>query len=114
MLEKRKIKRKHLIYYLRVFDANTDQVIGHLVDITTGGFMLMSEKPIEKDTVYKLKIDLPEEIFGNKQITFEAKSARCEKDINPDFYNIGFLFININPNYFLTISQLVDQFGFEE
>ena len=113
MSEKRRIKRKHLIYYLRVFDINTDQVIGHLVDITTEGFMIMSEEPLEINTIYQLRIDLPEEILGSRQITFEAKSIRCEKDVNPDFYNTGFLFKNINPNYFLTISQLVDQFGFE-
>ncbi len=114
MLEKRRIKRKHLIYYLRVFDINTDQVIGHLVDITTEGFMIMSEEPLKIDTIYQLRIDLPEEILGSRQITFEAKSIRCEKDVNPDFCNTGFLFENINPNYFLTISQLVDQFGFED
>jgi len=93
---------------------NTDQVIEHLIYITTECFMIMSEAPLKIDTIYKLRIDLQEEIPGSKQITFESKSIMCGKDINPDFYNTGFLFQNINPNYFLTISQLVDQFGFQD
>ena len=37
MDERRRLKRRHLIYYLRVFNQATDQLIGHLVDLTTEG-----------------------------------------------------------------------------
>ncbi len=43
---KRQLKRVHLIYYLRIFDNNSGNNIGHLVDITTQGIMMISEKPI--------------------------------------------------------------------
>jgi hypothetical protein len=47
MQEKRKLKRRHLIYYLRVFEKNTDTLLGYLVDITPEGIMIMSESPVE-------------------------------------------------------------------
>ena len=56
MHEKRKIKRVHLIYYLRLFDKQTNNQVGHLVDITTEGIMMISEEPIEigKDFSFKM------------------------------------------------------------
>ena len=52
----RSMKRRHLIYYLKVLDRDTEELLGFLVDITTKGFMVMSEKPIERDKVFHLKI----------------------------------------------------------
>ncbi len=40
------IKRRHLIYYLRVWNNKEDKVLGHVVDITTEGLMLISEQEI--------------------------------------------------------------------
>ena len=54
--EQRKMKRRHLIYYLEAVDRDTDQPIGFLVDITTKGIMLMSETPIETGKIFHLKI----------------------------------------------------------
>ena len=56
MNEKRKLNRRHLIYYLRVFDRDTSILIGHLVDITAEGIMLISEDPIETDNIFQLKM----------------------------------------------------------
>ena len=112
MTEQRRHKRNYLIYYLRVFDRNTDELLGHLVDITTEGLMLVSEKPIEANKVFQLKMDLPEEIRGSKQIPFDAESKWCKNDINPDFYDTGFLLINVSPGDLVIIEQLIRDFFF--
>ncbi len=44
--EKRKFRRRQIIYYLRVFDQSTDQLLGHLVNITSEGAMIISENQI--------------------------------------------------------------------
>ena len=59
MDEKREIKRRHLIYYLRVFDRKTDQLLGHLVNITPQGIMLISEESLATDTTFQLRMKLP-------------------------------------------------------
>ncbi len=114
MQEKRKLKRRHLIYYLRVFDENSDQLIGHLVDITTEGAMLISEEPIKANTVFQLRMVLPAGIEGNKPISFDAQSIWCHKDVNPNFYASGFQLLNPAPEDVEVIEWLIDEFGFRD
>ena len=111
MSERRKIERKYLIYYLRVFDRNTNLFMGNLVDITTKGLMIMSETPIKQNTVFAMAMDMPEPIHGCKKITFEAKSIRCEQDSNPAFYNTGFQFVTIDDADVETIQTLIEEFS---
>ena len=114
MLEKRKLKRRHLIYYLRVFDRNTDALVGHLVDIASEGILLISERSVETDQIFQLKMVLPAEILGKEQLHFDARCVRCQKDINPDFFNIGFQLQKVARNHFLVIEQLIDDLGFRD
>jgi len=114
VLEKRKLKRRHLIYYLRVFDRNTGDLIGHLVDITPDGILLISEHYVETNQIFQLKMVLPAEILGMEQLHFDAKSIRCQKDTNPDFYNIGFQLQKVARNHFFVIEQLIDDLGFRD
>ncbi len=114
MSERRKIDRKYLIYYLRVFDRNTNQLIGNLVDITTKGLMIMSEIPINQNTIFNLAMDLPEPIRDSKKIMFDAKSVRCDQDPNPAFYNTGFEFVSINYEDIETIKALIEEFAIRD
>ncbi len=113
MPEQRKLKRKQLIYYLSVFDRSTEQRIGQLVNITTEGVMLTSENPIKQNTVFQLKMTLPEKIKGRGHITFVAKSMWCRKGINPDFYDIGFRLLDISQEDIKIIESLIYDFSFK-
>ncbi len=114
VLNKRKLKRRHLIYYLRVFDRNSGQLIGHLVDVTTEGVMLISKHPIETNTIFKSKMVLPKGIEGSKEITFDAKSIWCKKDVNPNFYATGFQLLKSSPEDIKLLERLIDEFGFRD
>ncbi|MCP4753770.1 MAG: PilZ domain-containing protein [Proteobacteria bacterium] len=114
MEEKRHIKRKHLVYYLRVFDTQNDKAIGRMLDITNKGMMIFGEDRLPLNKVYSLKLVLPDTIGGKEVITFEAESLRCEKDVNPDFYNTGFKIISIVEDDILTIQRLIERFGFND
>jgi len=114
MIERRKFQRKHLIYYLRIFDRNTTRLIGHLVDITPEGVMLMSEEPIETNTTLQLRMGLPKEIKKSKEITFDAKSLWCKKDINPDFYDTGFELLDVPREVVEIIKRLIRDFQFQD
>ncbi|CAN2040904.1 PilZ domain-containing protein [Candidatus Magnetomoraceae bacterium gMMP-15] len=113
MSNQRSQKRIHLIYYLRVFNTENDQLLGHLVDITTEGLMLISESPIKKDIDFNLRMVLPETIEGSKIIHFQAKSIWCKKDINPDFYDTGFQFTKVSSEQIEIIERLIKEFLFK-
>jgi len=112
--EKRKLKRRHLIYYLRVFDESNDQLIGHLVDITTEGAMLISEESIRPNTVYQARMVLPTGIEGHKPVNFDIRSIWCHRDVNPNFYASGFELLNPAPEDLETIKRLIDEYGFRD
>ena len=116
-MEKRKIKRRHLIYYLRIFDTTTEKILGHLVDITPDGLMLISEEPIKPDTRFHLSMDMPAEIIiesENRRIRFDGMTIRCEPDVNPQFYLTGFKLVDVEETTRGFISQLITFFGFQD
>jgi len=114
MKEKRRLKRRHLIFYLRVFNAETNQLLGYLVDLTPEGIMLMSEEPVEKGEKFKLRMDLPEEYSDRAKIEFDAESVWTSTDVNPDFYDTGFKFSNVSHEERLIIEDIIDDLGFED
>jgi hypothetical protein len=110
----RKLKRRHLIYYLRVYDAVTNTLLGHLADISTDGIMIVSENPIAADQELMLKMIMPQELEGTRELTFQAKSIWSKKDINPDFFANGFKLNDIHSSDAELIGYLIDEFGFRD
>ena len=78
MQEKRRLKRWHLIYHLRIYDQQTDSLVGHVVDITTEGLRVVSEWPIPTGRDFQLWMDLPDnDSAGTTRIWFRARSLWC-------------------------------------
>ena len=85
MTENRKMKRWHVIYYLRIFDQDTGSHLGHLVDITTEGIKMVSEEAISSKKEFRLKMEVPLESGKTEEVLFNARSLWSQKDTNPDF-----------------------------
>ena len=112
--EKRKLKRRHLIYYLTVLDRDTEKHIGYLVDITTKGIMLMSEYPIEVGTILQLKILLQTDMSQNEYLHFDAKTMWCRKSINENSYDTGLELLNVRAEDFAEIEKIIEELGFND
>ena len=91
MTDERRIKpRRHLIFYLRVFNDETGELIGYLGDIHTDGIMVMSETPIKADQDFTLCVKLHTELSDQESLKFKARSRWCKNDVNPTLYDTGF------------------------
>lgn len=112
--DKRKLKRRHLIYYLRIFDKNSGEILGHLVDITSEGLMMISENSVETNKDFKLRMVLPLEILSRDELLFHATSVWCKKDVNPDFFATGFRIRDIPMEDIVIIERLIRQHGFKD
>lgn len=112
--EKRSIERRHLVFYLRVFDGMSSKIIGHLADISTGGLMLLSEKAIKVDRDFRLRLKLPKEVVGRDEIVIEATSCWSKRDSNPDFFVTGFKIAGLEADIEKQIRILVRDFSMEE
>ena len=110
---KRQLKRVHLIYYLRIFDSESGANIGHLVDITTQGIMMISEEVITVGKTFSFRMQLPATVTGREEIHFTGRCLWCKKDYNPDFYVSGFQIKQITPQEAKTITALINAYGFK-
>jgi hypothetical protein len=108
----RKEHRRHIIYYLQILEQETGKVIGRLVDITTIGLMIISEKELEPGRKFALRIALPEEFPNATQIVVVGESVWCHKDVNPDYYAIGFKLNPPSENVTKVIQGLIEHYGF--
>lgn len=104
----RKVARRHLIYYLRVFDRDSKVLLGNLVDISTRGIMLVSDQPLEVGKHYDLRMYLPESVEGSREVEFSAESRWCQNDANPDFYDTGFELVDPAPQFLEAVDRLID------
>jgi hypothetical protein len=110
---RRKVARRHLIYYLRVFDRATGKQVGSLVDISTKGIMIVSDEPVEVGKHYELKMVLPETVEGKREVEFSAETRWCMNDTNPDFYDTGFELVDPAPQFLEALDRLIDDFLFK-
>ena len=95
MIDKRKLPRKRTTVYFGIYERDTDRFFGCLVDITKEGVMVISETPIEVDTNFHFRMDIPDEIKGASKVEFDAKCAWCELGEKSNFYDAGFEIIDI-------------------
>lgn len=110
--EQRRQKRWYLVMYLRVYDQDTQELLGHIVDINKDGIRLVSDKAIPPNRSYRLWLDVPKENAAHQRIFLEAESLWCGRDVNPDFYDTGFRILNIGASALLQLQLLIEEFKF--
>jgi hypothetical protein len=113
MDERRRLDRKYLIVYSRVFERNLGRMLGYLGDLSLSGAMIISEHPQTVNSVLPLRFDLPDiQLFKAGQLDIAARVAHCEPDINPAFYNIGFEFLDVSAEKKAIIERMMDAYEF--
>jgi len=93
--EARRAGREIINRYLRVFDSDTERFLGYLVDITPAGAMLQSREPIQPEVRMNLRVELPEDFGGARELRVEAESVWDKKEENALFHHTGFQFIRV-------------------
>jgi hypothetical protein len=105
--EKRKLKRRQLIYYLKVQSRRSGRVIGRLADITAEGMMLISTTPLDAGDVYYLDIFLPANVKEAAVARVDAECLWTKEDVNPDLFVSGFRFIRVSTRDVDLINELI-------
>ncbi|HPH94231.1 MAG TPA: PilZ domain-containing protein [Anaerolineaceae bacterium] len=110
MDERRKLTRNHLIHYLRVFNRDTGELLGNMVDISPEGFLLLSDHPIPINTALKFRMEFPEEFMGKKRLDFEAHSVWFKADVNPDLFATGFKIESLDQTDRKILESLISEY----
>ena len=100
--------RRRTDSFLGVYDRNSDKLVGRLVDMTTEGVKLLCVTSIEQDAEFQFRMELPVDIRGSKEISFDAKSVWSKQDNVSHEYNIGFKILELSPKEKQKIQLLID------
>jgi hypothetical protein len=110
--ERRKSKRRSLTYYMLVMDANTREMLGHLVDITPLGLMMDCQKPLALETDYRLRLDTMPDVADKDFIKFTARTKWCLPDaIEPYLFDIGLSIIDIAQHDAEIIKKIAEKYA---
>ena len=114
MKERRKTKRRYLLYYARIFDPATRHQIGNLVDITPRGAMMLSPDPFTVGVTYRLRLELSEDVSDQPHMDFTVLSKWSHADIDPHLFNTGFEIVGVDKAGAETIQRIVEIYGFRD
>ena len=110
--DRRKQDRKLLTFFSRVVDRRNGRLIGYFADLTTGGALLIGEKPVTPNTDLHLRIDLPENFEAGDHLEFDARVMWCSPDDDPEFYKIGLRLLDIPWGDLAIIERVLNEYGF--
>lgn len=109
----RRLRRHHLIFYLKVFDRDSGDQLGFLGDITVEGMMVMSKSPIELEQEFEIEIRSQSEGMDTPVVACRARSLWCHTDVNPDYHATGFRFERISAEGENAVRGLIREIGFD-
>ncbi|MCI0652956.1 MAG: PilZ domain-containing protein [Methylococcaceae bacterium] len=107
--EKRKYLRKKTAKVLKVFDLNTEEYLGNLVDISPGGIMLVTHSDIEANSVYQMRIHFPEDSANQEPITFGGEILWTDSRMDPNKKWAGIQIIDISLEMTMRIDRLINE-----
>ncbi len=93
--ELREHNRKNLMYYVSVYELDSNEYIGLMVDISKKGMLLTGVEYLDEGKTYKFGLIDASEPNAPQQVSFEAKARWCRKS-SPTFYDTGFEFSNVS------------------
>lgn len=112
MNERRNLERRDFSFYMQLVNDETQELVGHLVDISSGGFKLDSQTPIPLNKDFRFRMDLTSEVAEKPTMTFLARSKWCQSDpLDPFVYNVGFQLINIAPGDLEIFNRMMENYG---
>ena len=80
-VEQRRLKRWQLVNYLRVFDAVSGELLGHLMDLTEEGIMLLCNQTLPCGQKFQLRMErLSDGEFSNIRLTAKSLWSKPDKD----------------------------------
>ena len=95
-MDKRKHKRFKLKEHLHVLDAKSSKLIGNMVDISEGGFKMITLNKIEEGEDFPLRIVLPSTNGEKKVINVKARVQWCVKDDKHELSTLGCYIVKVD------------------
>jgi len=112
MLNERLHARHQPILYLKVFQQPGGKLVGHLVDISEVGIMLISEEEIEVGARLSLSFSPPGDAGSVEPVQFEAEVRWCRPEANPELLGLGMRVLSPSAEFRNAMQQLASNYVF--
>ena len=93
-----------------VYDQNTENGVGQLLDISVKGLMIIGEIPFVQDTVYQFYLNFTPLSGYELQTPFDLRCAWMKCTTNNEYFIAGFELIKADPEHIQIIKQLIERF----
>ena len=110
----RKEKRVELVYYLRLFKKGDTEAVGNLVNVNSGGIMLIGDRLMPPGGRYALTMDLPAHFREKKQVEFEGEILWSNAPPGSPYYHTGIRFVALSDEDRELLGRLSREFRREE
>lgn len=114
MQERRGFRRRHLMFHLRVYQADTGLELGTLVNVSPDGLMITGEHRCTLDRDFTMYMALPASISQRERVDFSAQVAWSNNDVNPEFYDTGFRNLELDPVDREALMRLMEEFDIQD
>ena len=113
MNERRHFRRWDIQPFLPLFEAETNDILGYVADLSNEGILLFSTDPIELDKKFSLYLRLEDlrsnaldENITEERIFFQTESRWVDQEVKPFFNRTGLMFVNLSPELRENIARL--------
>lgn len=106
--------RMCLVFYLQVFDGLSNKILGHLINMSEKGVLLMTDGPVDLNEDYRLRIRLPAFVWDRHEVVLKGTSRWCRKELGRDQYFTGFQVYDLDTSTEKIISNLIKDLGYTE
>ena len=111
--EFRRAKRRKVDHSAEVLDTMTEQVIGHISDLSETGMLLILRQALVTDALYQLRFALHDEHGREQRIEVGAHELWSDPASAPGQIWTGFRFIDISAEHLAFIRSWVTAPGSE-
>lgn len=112
MPERRTTPRKNISFYMRVLNDDTQEILGHMVEVSAIGLRLETVGPLPTGKEFYLRLELTSDVGDLPYIVFIARSKWCKiDDIQPNLFRVGFEIVEIMPEDRQIFLRLLELYG---
>lgn len=112
MPERRTTPRKNVTFYMRVLNDDTQEILGHMVEVSMVGLRLETAVPLPQNKDYYLRLELTPDLGSVPYIVFIARTKWCKMDeILPNLYHVGFEIVEIMPEDKMVFARILEKYG---
>ncbi len=109
MSDQRNQERRRTSDYFIVYDQETNELIGRVIDLTIDGAKMISEMPVPAPRVVQCKLVMPRMIGRYRNLYIQAECKWCKKNHRLGWHEAGYEFVDISEENYNIITELIGE-----